>query len=148
MRPLRKRAQFLDSRARGFDGVANRVIGGIEDSQVAAEVMGMRDVSNAMNFEYELSRYQSFTILPTGKEKNIPFSQTPIHDQIFNLEPMVAKLISSILTAVSSSNCEIQSTDSTSGPRRKGRYLDLISGSSSFSEMASREHYASVRNRA
>jgi hypothetical protein len=48
--------------------------------------------------------------------------------------------------AVSSSNCEIQSANSTSGSRRNGRYFDLSSGSSSVSEMASWGHCASVRS--
>jgi hypothetical protein len=59
----------------------------------------------------------------------------PYKTRTLNRVLVLARSASAMLTAVSSSSPEIQSVASVAASRRKGRYLVLISGSSSTSEM-------------
>ena len=74
------------------------------------------------------------------------FLRLPYRTKTFNRCPLGVKAFSATEMTLSNSSCEIQSVDSTSGSRRNGRYLDLISGASSASDIASSGHCARVRS--
>lgn len=145
--PLGERPELEDRGVGGLNGIADWEEGGVEDANVAAET-----VENAGGLEgHELAIRPANPVIREFSSLNFcsqtyRFRKLPYRTKTFNLEPVFAKLNSAMLIAVSSSNCEIQSPDSKSEERRKGRYLSRISGSSSASEIASWWHCASDRS--